>query len=182
VTTGETRVVPAGPAHAAVLAELHRRCFDQGGWSPAEMLALIDAFGAFALIAIAEDEPAGLALARVVADEGEVLALGVLPDSRRRGIGGALLSALSLRCAARGAARIFLEVACDNAAAQALYLSGGFVAVGRRSGYYARADGSAADGLILANTLLRPCAGAGGAADVDPPRPRRPRDPPPSAR
>lgn len=174
-------VGPAGPAHAVVLAELHRRCFDQGGWSPAEMLALIDAFGAFALIATIDGEPAGLALARVVADEGEVLALGVPPASRRRGIGGALLAALASRCAERGAGRIFLEVACDNPAAQALYGSQGFAVVGRRPGYYARADGSAVDALILAKVVLRPCGGAGGAADADPPVPRRPQDPPPSA-
>ena len=110
------------------------------------MLALIAAFRAFALIAVETAEPAGLALARVAADEGEVLALGVLAERRQRGIGRALLSA-------QLAARLFLEVAADNSAAQALYVAEGFTIVGRRAGYYATLDGSALDGLILAKSL-----------------------------
>lgn len=176
------RVEPAEPIHAEVLAELHRRCFHQGGWSPQEMLALIDAFGAFALIGLEGDEPVGLALGRIAADEAEVLAVGVLAARRRLGIGGRLLSTLAAHCAERGAAKLFLEVAADNAAAQALYRGCGFAVIGRRPGYYARPDGRAIDGLILARTLPTPCAGAAGAADADPPRPRRPHDPPPPRR
>lgn len=153
MTAEGLRIEAAGAAHAEVLAALHRRCFRQEGWSPAEMLALIAAFRAFALIAVETAEPAGLALARVAADEGEVLALGVLAERRQRGIGRALLSALAASCAERGAARLFLEVAADNAAAQALYVAEGFTIVGRRAGYYATLDGSALDGLILAKSL-----------------------------
>lgn len=151
--TEPLRIEEAGPALAEVLAELHRRCFRQGGWNPTEMVALIEAFGAFALVALEGDEPAGLALARVAADEGEVLALGVVEERRRRGIGGALLAALAGRCADLGAGRLFLEVAADNAAARFLYGAHGFAAVGRRPGYYAQADGGAVDGLILAKSL-----------------------------
>lgn len=179
MTPGGVRIEPAGPAHAALLAELHRRCFQQGGWNPTEMLALIDAFGAFALIGLKGEEPAGLALARVVADEGEVLALGVLAEQRRRGIGRALLSTLMGLCAERGTARLFLEVAVDNAAALALYRAAGFSVVGRRAGYYASPDRGPVDGLILARSLAKPCAGGGDAADADRSGPRRPQDLPP---
>lgn len=117
------------------------------------MVALIEAFGAFALIALEGDEPAGLALARVVADEGEVLALGVSAERRRRGIGRTLFAEIEVRCAALGAGRLFLEVAADNAAAKALYGAHGFTVVGRRPGYYVRADGGAMEGLILGRTL-----------------------------
>ncbi|MGZ9034088.1 MAG: GNAT family N-acetyltransferase, partial [Rhodospirillales bacterium] len=153
VTAEGLSIEAAGAAHAGVLATLHRRCFQQKGWMPTEMLALIKAFGAFALIAVEAAEPAGLALARVAAEEGEVLALGVLAERRQRGIGRALLSALAASCAERGAARLFLEVAADNAAAQALYGAEGFTIVGRRDGYYATPDGGAVDGLILAKSL-----------------------------
>ena len=151
--TKPLRIAEAGPAHAEVLAELHRRCFEQGGWNATEMVALIEAFGAFALVALEGDEPAGLALARVVADEGEVLALGVVEERRRRGIAAMLLAAMAARCTDLGAGRLFLEVAADNAAARVLYGAHGFAAVGRRPGYYARADGGAVDGLILARSL-----------------------------
>ncbi|MDZ3835986.1 MAG: ribosomal protein S18-alanine N-acetyltransferase [Rhodospirillales bacterium] len=176
------RIEAAGPAHAELLASLHRLSLQQGGWSATAMLALIEAFGAFALIALEADEPVGFALARVVADEGEVLAIGVLPDRRRRGVGEALLSALEQRCGERGAERLFLEVACDNAAAQALYLSRGFVGVGRRPGYYEAPEGGRSDALILAKRGLTPCATASGGADADPDGPGPDRFPPPSSR
>lgn len=176
------RIEAAGRAHAEVLAGLHRRSLQQGGWSATAMLALIEAFGAFALIALEAEEPVGFALARVVADEGEVLAIGVLPDRRRRGIGAALLSALEQRCGERGAERLFLEVSCDNASAQALYLSRGFVGVGRRPGYYEAPEGGRADALILAKRGLTPCATASGGADADSDDPRPDRFPPPSSR
>ena len=55
-----------------------------------------------------------------------------------------------VRAAALGAERMFLEVAEGNAAARALYARTGFAGAGRRRGYYARADGSREDALILA--------------------------------
>jgi ribosomal-protein-alanine N-acetyltransferase len=55
--------------------------------------------------------------------------------------------------AARGATRLFLEVADDNAAALALYARAGFSEAGRRPGYYARPDGVRQDALILALNL-----------------------------
>lgn len=182
MTPSDIQIAPAGPAHAPVLAELHRRCFHSAGWSPTEMLAMIEAFGAFGLLAVLEDEPVGLALARVAADEGEVLALGVPAERRRRGIGRALLSALADRCAEHGASRLFLEVACDNAAAQALYASHGFVIVGRRPGYYVQAAGGAVDGLVLAKAVLKPSAAEGDAEGAGRPPPQRQRDAPAPSR
>jgi ribosomal-protein-alanine N-acetyltransferase len=182
VTGQGIRIEPAGRAHAEVLAGLHRLSLQHGSWSPTAMVALIEAFGAFALIAVEDDEPVGFALARVVAGEGEVLAIGVLPDRRRRGVGGALLSALEQGCGERGAGRLFLEVACDNAAAQSLYVARGFVGVGRRAGYYEAPGTGSVDALILAKGELTPCATASGGADADPDRQRPPRSPPPPSR
>lgn len=175
------RVEAVGPAHAEVLARLHGRCFGQGGWSAGEMVALIEAFGAFALVASEADEPVGMALARVAADEAEVLAIGVLPERRRCGAGRALLSALTLSCAGRGALRLFLEVACDNAAAQALYAASGFTVVGRRPGYYASPSGASVDGLILAKSGLTPSAAEAGEAGAAPLTRRPVPAPPPSS-
>ena len=54
---------------------------------------------------------------------------------------------------AQGAQSLFLEVADDNPAAQALYAKAGFVSVGRRTGYYARPSGRAVDALVLRRSL-----------------------------
>ena len=61
-----------------------------------------------------------------------------------------------LAAAARGATRVFLEVAEDNLAARALYERTGFVEAGRRPGYYAAADGGRRDALLLALNLTGP--------------------------
>jgi len=97
-------------------------------------------------------------MGRVAAVESEVLTIAVLPASRRAGIGTALLQALMVESARRGAAEMFLEVSESNSAARAFYARIGAVAVGRRRRYYA--DG--ADALVL-RLALSPCGGSGGA-------------------
>ena len=51
------------------------------------------------------------------------------------------------------AKRLFLEVADDNIPALVLYSRSGFKEVGRRKGYYQRANGAKADALVLALAL-----------------------------
>jgi [ribosomal protein S18]-alanine N-acetyltransferase len=84
--------------------------------------------------------PAGFALMRVAADEAEVIAIGVRPAQQRRGVGRVLLEEIVARAARAGAARLFLEVAEDNAPARALYAAAGFAQVGRRPNYYRRKE------------------------------------------
>jgi ribosomal-protein-alanine N-acetyltransferase len=91
----------------------------------------------------------GMILARVAADEAEILTLAVAPEQRRGGVGSALLSAAMDRAAERGAVRMFLEVAVTNDAARALYSAHGFTEAGLRRQYYT--DGT--DALILRSTL-----------------------------
>lgn len=68
--------------------------------------------------------------------DGEIANIAVAADARGHGIGGRLLDeALSIAWE-RGAATVHLEVRASNAPAQALYASRGFIAVGRRQGYY----------------------------------------------
>ena len=92
--------------------------------------------------------PSGFVLARAVAGEGEILTLAVHPTVRRRGVALALVHAAAGLAQAMGAESLWLEVAQDNAAALALYAAAGFEEVGRRSGYYPRAEG-AVDALSL---------------------------------
>jgi ribosomal-protein-alanine N-acetyltransferase len=141
-------LTPASPAEADALAEVHARGFDHP-WSAADLAALLDSPGVFALAAREDAVLRAFILARAIAGEAEILTLAVDPARRRQGIARALLEAATAAAAHAGAGVLFLEVAADNAAAIALYESAGFTQAGRRRGYYARSDGAAVDALVL---------------------------------
>jgi ribosomal-protein-alanine N-acetyltransferase len=84
-------------------------------------------------------------LARVAADEAEILTLAVTLGARRSGMGRRLLLAAMAEAATRGAASMVLEVATGNVAALGLYRSVGFSPVGHRRAYYA----GGADAVIM---------------------------------
>lgn len=132
---------------AARLAALHAEAFD-APWDAAAFDSLLGQAG----VHLAES-PDGFILMRTAADEAEILTLAVRPGARRHGVGTELVARGAAGAAARGAKRLFLEVADDNAAARALYARAGFAEAGRRPRYYARADGSRRDALLLALNL-----------------------------
>jgi ribosomal-protein-alanine N-acetyltransferase len=132
---------------AARLAALHAAAFDTP-WDAAAFAGLLDQAGVFAV-----ETADGFILMRVVADEAEILTLAVHPEARGRGQGAQLVSEGVSAAAARGAERVFLEVADDNASARSLYARSGFVEAGRRRAYYSRPDGSRADALLLSMNL-----------------------------
>lgn len=126
---------PVDRAYAELLSALHRETFADG-WSIDAMREVLRSPGVFALLASIGDVPVGFALGRLAADEAELLTIGVLPGSRRLGIGHALVVAVAA-CVPRARA-LFLEVGEDNPAARALYAGLGFAVVGRRADYYQR--------------------------------------------
>lgn len=144
----------AAPGLALPLSMLHGACFPDDPWQPMEMARIMAIAGFFGRIAWEADEPTGFALALDLGDECELLALGVAPGKRRVGTGSALLAAICAEVARRGGARIFLEVAADNAAARALYAGKGFVQIGRRQNYYRRTAGPV-DALVLRREITR---------------------------
>jgi ribosomal-protein-alanine N-acetyltransferase len=78
----------------------------------------------------------GYIAARVGADEVHVNNIGVWPEARRGGVGGALLGT-ALEVAARSGAReAVLEVRASNLPALAMYERFGFCVVGERKNYY----------------------------------------------
>ncbi len=138
------------PPHAAAVARIHAASFPcRERWSEAAFTTLLADPTVFGFVA----EAGGTALFRAVAGEGEVLTIGVVPEARRQGIASALLRAGLDEGRRRGAGAIFLEVAATDAGARSLYLAAGFVAVGRRTGYY----GVGRDAL-----LMRALLGASG--------------------
>jgi len=88
--------------------------------------------GAFSLLAYVDDQAVGLAncfagfstfAARPLINLHD---LAVLPSHRGRGVGKALLDAVSGRAKEQGCCKVTLEVRADNAIAQRLYRAAGF--------------------------------------------------------
>lgn len=98
-------------------------------------------------------DPAGFLLVRRVLDEADILSIAVIPTRRRQGAAAALLSAGAAALAAAGTTALHLEVAADNAPAQALYSAHGFQQTGRRRGYYRR-PGRRVDALTMTRGLV----------------------------
>lgn len=88
----------------------------------------------------------GYAIFRQIADQAELLRVGVAPGERRHGLARALIQEGIGRLRNGEIQVCFLEVRIDNAPAITLYESIGFGRAGLRRGYYR--DGT--DALILA--------------------------------
>jgi ribosomal-protein-alanine N-acetyltransferase len=148
---------PAASHDAALLATLHRQCFDapwDASWDEGAFSRLLQRVGCFALLAgESETDLQAFILMQVAGGEAEIQSLGTQGVARRKGFARALLlsaAAESFRC---GASEIFLEAAEDNRAALGLYESAGFSAIDRRKQYYPRSGRPPADAMILRAAL-----------------------------
>ncbi len=132
------------------LANLHARAFTMPRpWSADEFASLLNSPHVF----VAGNNQ-GFVMGRVIAGEAELLTIAVDPDHRRKGLGHTTLLSEFLKLALeRAADTAFLEVAADNAAALALYLSHGFTEAGRRPGYYIPPSGPTIDALVMKKAL-----------------------------
>lgn len=139
-----TDLVPLSLAHTGLIAGMHHVCFAEP-WNEKAMADLLAMPGIYGLLAAGE-QPEGFVMARMAADEAEILTLLVLPPYRRTGLAQRLLEAALDNAKMQGAQKMYLEVASSNEAAQQLYTKVGFTLVGRRKAYYA----SGADALLLA--------------------------------
>jgi ribosomal-protein-alanine N-acetyltransferase len=135
-----------------VAAALHEASGFHESWNAHAFADLLAMPGTTGMLALAGDEPAGLVLWRVAADEAEILTICTLPDRRRDGIAQHLLDAAISAMAAAGAQRLLLEVAIDNRAAIALYRAFRLVELGRRRSYY-RGPQGVVDALILGRDI-----------------------------
>ena len=153
MTVPDVRLHPAGPLESGVVAALQQVCFPEDPWDEASVATLTAPPAGFAVIALdVQDQPVGFVMARVAAEDAEILAIGVLPQARRGGVGRLLVQAAAAKSRDLGATALFLEVAEDNQAAWTLYKACGFFSVGRRPGYYKRPDGRVA-ALVLRRNL-----------------------------
>ena len=123
-------------------------------WTRSQCAGILPMHGVSLVVArdCLTDETIGFSLSRSVADEAELLLLGVLPSRHREGVGGRLLEDFIDRARSGGASRIHLEVRDGNPAV-GMYQGAGFRPVGRRRNYYHARDGQRFDALTLAQDL-----------------------------
>ena len=132
----------------ALLAKLHAACFESA-WSEKEIAEVLTSPGCQALLALSADGPAGYLIYRAVADEAEIITIGVDPAFQRRGAGLHIMTATQELLKSLKIKNLFLEVAAGNQEAVSLYIRAGFLNVGKRKAYYARKNGEAEDALIM---------------------------------
>lgn len=133
------------PGDLEAVTVLERATFSDP-WSRASFAELLGRGGVRFMAAERDGIVVGYCVGLVVADEVDLANLAVAPSARRGGVGRALVQDLLAAASEGGARVVFLEVRASNAEAQALYASLGFVATGRRRGYYSR---PAEDALLM---------------------------------
>ncbi len=137
------------PLTPAQMAATHAAAFTQSRpWSAQEFATLLDS-----PLVFATGDARCFSLLRVIADEAELLTIATDPAYQRQGLARTCMSDWETRARACGAAEAFLEVAQDNAPAQALYRTCGFAECGRRTGYYRRMDANPVDAILMRKAL-----------------------------
>jgi ribosomal-protein-alanine N-acetyltransferase len=150
--TTNVRLVSMRAEHIDALMPYEREMFGPEAWTRGGYRAELADTRHRTYVAAESPDGAllGWAGVRVIADEAEILTVGVVPQVRRRGIARTLLVALLDAARTRGAQRAYLEVRTDNEAARALYRSEGFAEIGTRRGYY---DAGRADAVVMSREL-----------------------------
>ncbi len=117
-------------------------------WTASQCLSLLTMPGSTLFLARIDNDLAGFALTRWVADEEELLLIAVHPDWQCSGIASALIE--NIKATARNAGRrtIFLEVRANNSAFH-FYCRNGFEQIGVRPGYYLGANGARYDAISM---------------------------------
>ncbi len=121
-------------------------------WTAAQCISALSMPGTFGLLAEAGECALGFALARRVIDEAELLLIAVRPDRQSRGVGGTMLTQIVERLQQDGGKMLHLEMREDNPAL-VFYQHRMFAPIGRRAGYYRRADGTCSDAITLSRRL-----------------------------
>ena len=128
-------IIPMNHQHVSQVAELERLCFSQP-WSERSVAEELDNSLSFWLVCVEEERVLGYVGSQTVLGETDMMNIAVSPESRRTGIGEALLAVLVEELKSRGSHCLSLEVRASNDAAIALYKKLGFSQVGRRPNYY----------------------------------------------
>jgi [ribosomal protein S18]-alanine N-acetyltransferase len=163
------RIRPFQKTDFEILWRMDQICFDpQLAYSRPELAFYMRRRGSFTLVAEstgAEADKNGAPQARILGfivtevrrRTGHIITIDVLPESRRAGIGSALLRAAESQLRQAGAIMVELETAIDNAAAIQFYKREGYFVEKTVPGYYSnqldalvmrKAIGSSGDRVI----------------------------------
>ncbi|WP_112661995.1 GNAT family N-acetyltransferase [Microvirga flavescens] len=148
------RFATLGTDQAPRLAAIHASAFARA-WDVPEFERLLGerSIAAEGLFLGSAHAPSGFVLSRVVLDEAEILTVAMGPEARGKGHARPLLARHFEDLERRGVRHVHLEVEDGNVAALALYRRLGFREIGRREGYYLKADGSRATALTMSLSL-----------------------------
>ena len=153
--SGGTQLLPGGILDLDAVMSVMDDGFDPAfgeAWSAPQCAGLLPMPGVWLVLARDEQEVVGFSLARVVADEAELLLVVVKKKHQRRGTGKLLLERFFEDSEERGAQKLYLEVRDGNSAVE-LYKSLGFAEAGRRSKYYTGSDGQIYDSITLSRAV-----------------------------
>ncbi len=124
------------------IVELHKQCFPDKPWSESDFMELKKS----GCEIVASEN--GFIVWRVVADQAEIITIGVAPNARRSGIAESMILLMEQELKKQSVVNVFLEVSEANCPAKKLYEKLGFLVVGKRPKYY---DGT--DAIIMSKTL-----------------------------
>ena len=124
------------------LANLHAQCFPDHPWSESDFMDLKKS----GCEIVASDN--GFIVWRTVADEAEIISIGVAPNARRSGIAGTMILLMEQELKKSRVVNVFLEVSEVNTPAKKLYEKYGFKSTGKRPKHY---DG--VDAIIMSKRL-----------------------------
>lgn len=136
---------PMGERDVEAVVKIQAASAEIAQWT-ARDYASLSVTGMVAWVAEFEGAIAGFLVARRIATEIEILNLAVRPDTRRRGIGHALMQFAFEWGKQFDAKSTFLEVRASNRDALQFYKRHGFEETGRRPLYYSN---PAEDALVL---------------------------------
>ena len=134
------------PDDSTAIAEAEAQIFPDP-WSKKDIMSCISTEGAMCFTAEEDGKPCAYVIGRVIAPEGEIYRVAVLPEYRKRGIAYRLLDYAVKTERGRGLEILFLEVRSRNTPAISLYRAYGFRDMGIRRGYYKNPDD---DAIIMA--------------------------------
>lgn len=139
-------VASGDTAFSPVLSTIHAQCFDKP-WSEQEMFSILSLPTTIGWLT-----EQGFLLCSHVADEMEILTIGILPAFRQQGVGFHFIQDLFNYAIKNQVQHIFLEVSADNKPAQRLYQKAGFTQTGIRKNYYKTSTGFT-DALCFTKTF-----------------------------
>ncbi len=134
---GELTLRAAVAADLPALLDIEGRA-SHDPWGERAILSQLSSEVGVSLVCEEDGRVLGSLYLSCIPPEGEVLALAVLPEARRRGVGRFLLENAINMLKSRGACVLYLDVRESNAPARALYAALGFRECGRRRGFYAQ--------------------------------------------